>query len=137
MTSPKEGLARLKAAAESGRLEALCDRFGLDLVVVFGSTAKGAASPRDLDIAVSTRRGRSRLALLDLYEAFAEVTGPCDIDVMVLNRADPVARREALLGTIPLYEHTPGRYVEVLMAALTEFAETAPMRDLSLRLMAK
>lgn len=137
MTSPSEGLARLRRAASSGRLETLCDRFGLDLVVVFGSTARGERNPRDLDIAVSTRPGRSRLALLDLYEAFTEVTGPCDIDIMVLDRADPVARREALLGTIPLYEHTPGRYAEVRMAALSQYAETTPMRELSLRMMAQ
>ena len=136
MTTPVQALDRLRRAATSGELGALSDRFGLDLVVVFGSTAKGAAAPKDLDIAVATRRGR-RPALLELYEAFTELTGPCDIDVMVLDRADPVARYEALLGTIPLYEHTPGRYFELRMAALKQYAETAPMRDLSLKLMAE
>ncbi|THV28053.1 nucleotidyltransferase family protein [Glycomyces paridis] len=136
MTTPVEALDRLRRAAASGELDALCDRFDLDLVVVFGSVARGAPSPRDLDLAVSTRRGR-KLALLDLYEAFTELTGPCDIDVMVLDRADPVARKEALLGTIPLYEHTPGRFFEVRMAALKQYAETAPMRALSLKLMAR
>ncbi|THV40944.1 nucleotidyltransferase family protein [Glycomyces buryatensis] len=137
MTTPIEGLHRLRRAAASGELAALCERYGLDLLVVFGSTAKGKAEPRDLDIAVSTRRGRSRLALLDLYEALTAVTGPCDIDVMVLDRADPVARREALLGTIPIYEHTPGRFAEVRMAALNQYAETAPMRALSLEMMTR
>ncbi|GAB3220720.1 hypothetical protein GCM10027447_05390 [Glycomyces halotolerans] len=137
MTSPSEGLARLRQAAASGRLDALCERFGLDLVVAFGSTVRGSMNPKDLDIAVSTRGGRPRLALLDLYQAFSEVTGPCDIDIMVLDRADPVARREALLGTVPLYERVPGRFAEVRMAALSQFAETTPMRELSLRLMAR
>ena len=130
-----QGLDRLRRAAEDGELAALCERYGLDLLVVFGSTAKGKPDPRDLDIAVSTVRGRSRLALLDLYEALTAVAGPCDIDVMVLDRADPVARREALLGTIPLYERTPGRFAEVRMAALNQYVETAPMRALSLELM--
>lgn len=137
MTTPLEGLSRLRKAAKSGELPALCDRFGLDLVVVFGSTVKGKARPRDLDIAVSTRRGRARLALLDLYEAFTAICGPCDLDVMVLDRADPVARYEALLGTLPLYEHTPGRFAEVRMAALNQYVETAPMRALSLEMMAR
>lgn len=136
MTTPVQALDRLRRAVASGELAALCERFGLDLVVVFGSAAKGAAAPRDLDIAVSTRRGR-KLPLLDLYEGFIDLTGPCDIDVMVLDRADPVARYEALLGTIPLYEHTPGRYFEVRMAALKQYAETAPMRARSLELMAE
>ncbi|MEU6858035.1 nucleotidyltransferase domain-containing protein [Glycomyces sp. NPDC046736] len=136
MTTPVQALDRLRRAAASGALEALADRFGLDLVVVFGSTAKGAPQPRDLDIAVSSRGGR-KLALLEVYEAFTAITGPCDIDVMVLDRADPVARYEALLGTIPLYERTPVRYFEVRMAALKQYAETAPMRARSLELMAE
>jgi len=136
MTTPVQALDRLRRAAAGSELGTLCDQFGLDLVVVFGSTAKGAAEPRDLDIAVSTRQGR-QLDLLGLYEAFIGVTGPCDIDVMVLDRADPVARYEALLGTIPLYEHTPGRFFEVRMAALKQYAETAPMRARSLELMAR
>lgn len=94
MTTPVEAFDRLRNAAASGALAALC-------------------------------------------EAFIALTGPCDIDVMVLDRADPVARKEALLGRIPLHERTPGRFFEVRMAALKQYAETGPMRDLSLRMMAE
>lgn len=54
MTSIAAALDRLTCSAHDGRLASLCQRFGLDLFVVFGSAAhedSGQAEPADLDVA--------------------------------------------------------------------------------------
>lgn len=62
---PSEGLERLRAAAGSGELRALCQRRHVSLLTVFGSAGRGEPDPRDLDIGVLTEHG----ADFDLYPA--------------------------------------------------------------------
>lgn len=50
MGSPRDGLARLQAAAESGELDEFCRRHTVRVLTVFGSTARGEPAARDLDI---------------------------------------------------------------------------------------
>lgn len=40
MATPAEGLARLRAAAESGELDALCARHSIRVLTVFGSAER-------------------------------------------------------------------------------------------------
>jgi nucleotidyltransferase-like protein len=57
VVTPSEGLARLRAAAGSGELRALCQRQHVTLLTVFGSAGRGEPDPRDLDIGVVTEHG--------------------------------------------------------------------------------
>jgi hypothetical protein len=62
--TPSEGLERLRAAAGSGELRALCQRWHVNLLTVFGSTGRGEPDSRDLDVGVLTEHG----ADFDLFE---------------------------------------------------------------------
>lgn len=137
MRSPREALAVLVAAAEDGRLEEICDRFGLDLVSVFGSVLDDReAAPSDLDVAV--RFGpAAEPDQLGVISALGELVRCDELDVMVLNRAGVVARSRALgAGSRGLFERTRGAYALAQMAAVTEEMETAPMRRRDLELLA-
>lgn len=134
VTTPAEGFERLRAATADGRLDALCDRLGVELLVVFGSAARppAGAPPNDLDVAVSLDDpGR----LLELVDALLDLTDCDALDVAVLDRATPVLRARALTG-VGLYERTPGLFAVSQMAALAEERDTKHLRDLDLRSLA-
>lgn len=137
MRSPREALAVLVAAAEDGRLDEICDRFGLDLVSVFGSVLDDrVAEPSDLDVAV--RFGPAvETDHVGVISALTELVGCERLDVLVLNRAGVVARSRALgPGSRGLFERERGAYALAQMAAVTEEMETAPMRRRDLELLA-
>jgi len=138
MSSPRDALAVLEDASADGRLDVLCDRVGLDLVVVFGSTADPrVAAPRDLDIAVRFSPSVEADPVAATNELI-ELTGDDTVDVLDLRRADVVARSRALgPPCIPLYERDAGMFALSQMAALTEAMDTAHMRRRDLELLAR
>ena len=135
MAGPREGLARLERAAESGEIDALCIRHGVRLLTVFGSTARGETAPRDLDVGVLFEHD----ARPDVLELMADLTelARVDVDLAHLNRAGPVLRERALLGTVGLFESSPGALATAATAALGERIDTDPSRRLDLELLAE
>jgi predicted nucleotidyltransferase len=133
---PRAALARLRAAADDGRLAALCERHGVRLLTVFGSTAREDAAPRDLDVAVGLEHGH-RADLLALLDDLSELTRTDDVDLLVLDDAGPVARERALVRCVPLYESAAGVYALAQMAAMTERMDTEWLRRLDLDLLAR
>lgn len=133
--APAEGLARLERAAESGELDALCDRYGVRLLTAFGSTARGDQAPRDLDIGVLFERD-VRPDVLGLLADLTDLAG-VDLDLAHLNRAGPVLRERALLGTVGLFESERGALATAGTAALGERIDTDASRRLDLELLAE
>lgn len=134
----REALERLEATSADGRLGALCAEHHIDLFVVFGSALDVDAVPDDLDVAVrfepSTDGGGDVLKLVnDLYE----LTGSELFDVMVLNRAGPVAREQALVEGQPLFQLMVGSFANAQIAAIMGRLDTDHLRRLDLELMAE
>lgn len=136
MATPAEGLARLRAAAASGELDALCARNGLRVLTVFGSAARADPRARDLDVAVISEPAVP-FDPVALITDLVELTGVEDIDLAHLNRAGPVIRERALVGSVALFESAPGRYAAAQTAAIGERIETDAMRRLDLELLAR
>jgi predicted nucleotidyltransferase len=134
--SPRRALDRLRVVARTGELDQLCARHGVRIMSVFGSTAAGADNPRDLDIAVAFLPG-AEAQVLDLVEDLVALTGTEAIDLLVLNRAGPVAKERALVGAVPLYQNEPCAYANAQMAAMLERMETDWLRRLDLEAMAR
>lgn len=134
MTPAAVGLARLRAAADSGGLDDLCERHGIHVLTVFGSTAHGSASPRDLDIAVLLLPGHPS-GLLELIDALQLAAGT-DIDLALLDGAGPVLRERALVGAIPLYESSAGAWINAATQAVVERMDTDWLRRLDLERLA-
>ncbi|ROP34583.1 hypothetical protein [Pseudokineococcus lusitanus] len=140
-TTALQALATLRAAADDGRLAALCRRHDVDLVTAFGSAVRvdraGAEepAPRDLDVAVrfAGRRGDLVAVVTDLVD----LLGLAAVDVMDLGRAGVVARSRALgPAAEPLHEAAPGLHALAQMAALTTEMETERLRRWDLDLLA-
>lgn len=131
---PAAGLARLRDQAVDGRLDGLCERHGIAVLTVFGSTVRGETAARDLDVAVLHRPGH-RVDYLALIGDLQRVAGT-DVDLAVLDRAGPVLRERALVGVEPLYEYRAGEWARAATAAVLERMDTAWMRRLDLDLLA-
>ena len=135
VVTPREGLERLRAAAASGELRALCQRWHVNLLTVFGSAGRDEPDPRDLDIGVLTEYG----ADFDLFRFITDVidlVGLEQVDVAHLNAAGPLLRERALVGSHILYESEPGTWARVSTAAVMERMDTEWLRRLSLELLA-
>ncbi len=136
MTSPAEGLARLRAAADSGELDIFCRRHRVRVLTVFGSAARGEPAARDLDVGVLVEVGHP-FDLLAVVNDLIELTGTDAVDLVHLNGGGPVIRERALAGSIGLYESEPAALANAQMAAITERMETDPMRWRNLELLAQ
>lgn len=136
MTTPAQGLVRLRAAAASGELDALCERHCVRVLTVFGSAARSDPGARDLDVAVLSEPDTS-LDALALVADLVELTGVEKIDLAHLNRGGPVLRERALVGSVPLFESAAGRYAAAQTAAIGERIETDALRRLDLELLAR
>ncbi len=108
MATPAEGLARLRAAADTGELDALCRRHRIRVLTVFGSAAREDPAARDLDIGVLLERG-AEIEYLGLIDDLQRIT-EANIDVVHLNPAGPVLRERALVGSVVLDESEPGAW---------------------------
>lgn len=133
VADPAQGLARLRAAAADGRLDALCARHGLALLTVFGSAVREGAPARDLDVAVLPGASLDPVALVN---DLVELTGVEAVDLARLDDAGAVLRERALVGCVALYECEPGRYAAAQLAAIAERVETDPGRRAELQLLA-
>ena len=135
VTDHRQALVRLRVAAASGELGALCRRYGLALLVVFGSVLRSGATPRDLDLAV--RFTSAHPDLLGLLDDLGSLAGTSMIDLMNLGSAGPVARERALVDAIPLIEESAGEFANAQIAAIMEHMDTAWLRRLDLDLMSR
>lgn len=136
---PVTALERLRAAVDDGRLDAICEQHGVDLLGVFGGAVRkwrdaSAPEPHDLDIAVRFVEGTDGHSLA-LLNALMDVTDFDGVDLAVINDALPVLRVEALTG-LGLYERTSGGWAIAQMAAIGEFRDTAHLRRLNLETLA-
>lgn len=135
VVTPYEALQRLRAAADSGELSALCRQRHVTLLTVFGSAGRGEPDPQDLDIAVLTEHGAD-------FDLFALITDLIDLvecerlDVVHLNAAGPLLRERALVGSIVLHENEPGIWARASTTAVMERMDTDWLRRLSLELLA-
>ena len=134
MVSARAAAAELFAAGADGRLDALCERYRVRVLGVFGSAARpGPVEPQDVDVAVGFLEDEGQVvavlaALIDLLA--------CDcVDVAVVDGAEPLLRARAFSG-IGLYEHERGLWATEQMAALAEARDTAWLRRLDLEALA-
>lgn len=132
-TDAREALERLQSAIASGAIDAELRRLGVRVMGAFGSATRSGGDAHDLDIGVGVDGEVDLLAIIDLLVA---TTGYDRIDVAVVTGEHPVLDAEALCG-LPLYEARRGDFAEAQMAALGHRRDTAWLRDLDLRRLAR
>ena len=117
---------------DAAALSTAAGRLGLRLVVRFGSRAAGAVPPprdeSDVDVAVLADPAR-RVTLPELAHALAPAFPGLDLDVAILNDADPVFLDE-VFRRCDLLWGDPLLFAEREAHAYRAFMETADLRAL-------
>jgi len=99
---------------------------GVELIVLFGSAAKGSARPRsDLDIAVS---GDGPVDLDALYVELAPRLGTDRLDLVDLRTAGTVLGFEVARHGQALFERAPGAFRRFQALASRRYCDTAKLR---------
>lgn len=113
--------ARLRDAARD-----VAGRFGLRLVVLFGSTARQEADPGDLDLGAL---GPEPLDVVAITNALIRALGTQSVDLTDLRRADPVLLALVARDGKALFEAEPGLFSRFTSVAARRFADTRKFRD--------
>ena len=134
MSTPSDALARLRE--HSAQVARVCVVHRVLLLTAFGSALRPGARPRDLDLGVVFAHDAPR-DVLGLLDHLVQLAGFDGIDLAVLNGAGPVIRERALVGAEVLFEAAPSVHANAAIAATMERMDTAWMRDLALKEMAR
>jgi predicted nucleotidyltransferase len=129
---PREAETPDYYSARSEAIAAIAQQEGLDLVVLFGSAAKGRLRPEsDVDVAVRFTQGRPG------FETEARVAGelhqalqpPRELDLVVLNGASPLLLANVAAEGIVLYAATSEVWPRFWLYARRRFEDTAKYRQ--------
>ena len=131
-----QAVATLRTAARDGRLGRVCEASDIQLLVLFGSAAREPDTARDLDLAVRFEPYEPTRVLAAL-DALSELAGPVPVDLMLLNRAGPVAREQALVFGELLCARAADTFAEAQIAAVLERLDTEHLRVAELDLLAR
>ena len=121
-------------------LQQLARSFGLRLVVLFGSRARGTAHEKsDYDLAVSGvagathgRRGLSATearVLLRLHAELQQLLRTSRVDLVLLDRASALLAHRVARDGIPLYEAEPGEFVRFCVRAVQRKEDSRPFAE--------
>jgi predicted nucleotidyltransferase len=92
------------AEVDEGRLAAICDRYGIAELRIFGSRARGTAEPdSDIDVLYTLRPGR-RLGweIEQLSDELSELFGS-RVDLVSLRSLHPLLKPSVLAEARPVY----------------------------------
>lgn len=135
MATVQQVVEELFTDRDSGRLAELCQKHGVDLLVLFGSARRRPESAGDIDVAYSFRYGidGDDLAFVTaLNAAYGD-----NLDMMPLDRAGTVARYAALGGGEVLVELTPEKFALQQMASFGQYCDEQKFRDAQLEALLK
>jgi uncharacterized protein len=122
------------AALDRQAIGAVAREHGLDLIVLFGSTARGRRREgSDMDIAIRFAGPGPQAPTLE-QEAMASdalfraLRPRCELDVVLLNGASPLLRWNVTQHGIPLHAASPSHRVSYRIRAHREYEDTARFR---------
>ncbi len=108
---------------DQNRLRNICKEDNLSLVILFGSHSRGQADKNsDLDLAVlADRKAINDDFEFSLLTTFIHLIQRDNLDLVLLNRADPLLQSQiARYGTL-LYEKSPGLFNRFRVQAMKNY----------------
>jgi predicted nucleotidyltransferase len=109
LSSAENVIARSEATKQSllpsaEQLRPIAERYGLKLIVLFGSQAQGHTHPEsDVDIAVLSAKPLTGSRRLELWSELTKIF-EADVDLTSLDRAEPLLLYRVACTGISLYE---------------------------------
>lgn len=113
------------------RIETIARRHELDLVVCFGSMARGRTHRRsDLDVAVRATRPLGYRREAEIREELCAAFGRTDVDVRDLRTLPAPLLRAIARDGIVCHERERGAFARFQIYAFHRYVESAPLRAL-------
>lgn len=109
----------------------ICRKHEVRFLALFGSRALGAEKARDVDLAASFGRQISAREELVFFCEMVRALATDRLDLVVLDKADPVLLKEVAIHGKPLYEKQPGAFDEFIMNAIAEYQDTKENRRIA------
>ena len=115
---------------DRGKLNDLCRRYDLKLVVLHGSCATGRKRKKsDIDIAILGRSEKLKGNHLEIIGKFSGLFGD-SCDLAFLNNAESMIVYQTAMKGIPLYEAEKGCFAEFKTTAISTYQDTKKFREL-------
>ncbi|WP_324670041.1 type VII toxin-antitoxin system MntA family adenylyltransferase antitoxin [Geochorda subterranea] len=146
----REAIQHLPTVLRPGSepLRQLAYGYGLRLVILFGSRARGEAGvTSDFDLAVSMtdpyRRAYGELTegeahtFQRLHSELQRMLATSRVDLVLLERAAPLVVHRVVRDGIPLFEATPGAFVRLCVRAVQMIEDARPMLQAQRRYLAR
>ena len=112
-------------------VEAIAQKYRLDLVVLFGSQASGRTHQKsDVDIGYTSPQFIELDTRFDIINEFRDILKRDDIEFVDLSRISPVMKKIIADEGVVLYEREPGMFVSFQMYAFKLYVETKLLREL-------
>lgn len=122
-------LENLAGFPSAEQLKPLAKAFGLRLIVLFGSTARGATNREsDIDLGVLSEKPLSLMQRQRLWSALSTLF-PADVDLTVLNHADPLVSYKVASEGIILFEAVPLAWETWKSYAVRRYWDTHKFRE--------
>lgn len=104
---------------DEGLLQDICERYGLELVVIFGSRARGQArETSDCDVGVLRRKGIVPARdFLQLAYQLSQALSLGNVDLVDLRRASPLLRYEVSRWGKPVHQAEPSVFARFRVLA--------------------
>jgi uncharacterized protein YutE (UPF0331/DUF86 family)/predicted nucleotidyltransferase len=113
--------------------EQWCHKYDIEMVILFGSQAKGLARP-DSDIDLGILLAKHPISVEEELQLCMDLVGAVQtgkVDMVILNHADPFLCYEAACHGIAIYEGNPSTFDHFKVMVFKRFADTEPLRQLN------
>lgn len=114
-------------------MDRLIETYGIRLIYIFGSYAKGNNNEKsDIDIAVLLNNDYNPMDKLELIGELASVLRREDIDLVILNSANPVLRHQVIKYGKLIYMESEDVKVDFEVKVLKEYMDMEPFRKVQM-----
>lgn len=119
----------LPALPSTAQLQSLAEEFGLRLVVLFGSSARGRTDQdSDVDIGVLVNRPLSTVQRTEMWSRLSQIT-QAEVDLTVLNHFEPLLGYQVARDGVVLFEAEPRAWEGWKSYALRRYWDTHKYRE--------
>jgi len=107
---------------------AIARKFSLNLIILFGSQAKGKTSlVSDVDVAVLPRNGLDFSSFSLIAHQLGKIIGNYNIDLASVKHASPLFLGQIAKNCQPLYEEKKGDFLSFCLMAMKRYADAQPI----------
>jgi predicted nucleotidyltransferase len=124
------GAEALIKKIDKKKIEELCRKHGIKLLVLHGSYAKNRATKKsDIDIGILSAQRMDHDKYLKIFGDFADVFGD-KFDPVFLNGVEPMISFHTAMAGLPLYEAEKGDFMKYKVQTMGRYLDTKKFRAL-------